>query len=139
MKERVRRFGIGPTHVQLLMRSESGLKQLRTCPNRHAPSGLSIAALFRIFSPRQQLIQTTQTTISSGSSPMSSSLQHSYTRESDFQVTLWCIHQRDSLQYPLSSSSNFLFFPEASYNQGLPQDQRVFDANAVAHGIASDQ
>ena len=25
-------------------------------------------------------------------------------RESDFQVTLWCIHQRDSLQYPLSQA-----------------------------------
>ena len=57
-------------------------------------------------------------------------------RESDFQVTIWCIHQRDSLQYPLSQAP-ISCFPELPAT-GVLSDQSV-STQRCDHGVASDQ
>ena len=69
---------------------------------------------------------------SSGSSPEPADTA----RESDFQVTLGCIHQRNSLQYPLSQAP-VSCFPELPATRVL-SDQRV-STQRCGHGVASDQ
>ena len=55
-------------------------------------------------------------------------------RETDFQETLWRIHQRDSLQYPLSQAP-VSCFPELPATRVLP-DQRV-PMQRCDHGVAN--